>query len=308
MIDNAIAGRTIARLRQEKGLSQQGLAALMNVTHQAVSKWENGAALPDMQTLLALAKLFHVSMEDILLGAEAPQAQAQAPEAPEQREEPEEVNAADLPEMSLEEVMGMVPFMSRSTIEALLTRCAEQMEWQHLTRIAPFVSGEFLARMIRDRKITDPSVVKKLAPFLPGNIVDEMVLGVWNKNAKPEARVEKRDAAGGASVLSRIAKKAVAENNIEWLRDHIDDLPKDDAREIVAQLMDDGRWELVGELCEELDESVLEEAALRAANAGKWAFVETAAEELDEKALHKLIDMALAQSNWDMINRLSELL
>lgn len=52
MIDNQVVGGNMMLLRLEKGLSQQALASLCNVTHQAVSKWENGASLPDMQTLL----------------------------------------------------------------------------------------------------------------------------------------------------------------------------------------------------------------------------------------------------------------
>ena len=62
MIDNIIVGRTIAKLRQGRGLTQQQLAATLNVSHQAVSKWENGAALPDVQMLMSLAQLFGVTM------------------------------------------------------------------------------------------------------------------------------------------------------------------------------------------------------------------------------------------------------
>ena len=86
-IDYQKTGRAISAYRQELKLSQQGLAELMNVTHQAVSKWENGAALPDTPTLLALSKLFGVSMEDLLMGeirekkAETPEKTDDAPHA-----------------------------------------------------------------------------------------------------------------------------------------------------------------------------------------------------------------------------------
>lgn len=46
MIDNRVVGRRIAMLRQKSALTQQQLAALMSVSHQAVSKWESGQALP----------------------------------------------------------------------------------------------------------------------------------------------------------------------------------------------------------------------------------------------------------------------
>ena len=68
MIDNRAVGKTIATLRQDRNMTQQQLAATLNVSHQAVSKWENGAALPDVQTLLALSRLFGITMEQLLSG------------------------------------------------------------------------------------------------------------------------------------------------------------------------------------------------------------------------------------------------
>ena len=76
MIDNRTVGKTIAGLRQAKGMTQQQLAAAMNVSHQAVSKWENGAALPDIQTMV-----------ELLISGDVPEARmesAQTPPAPAQ--------------------------------------------------------------------------------------------------------------------------------------------------------------------------------------------------------------------------------
>ena len=72
MIDNRAVGKTIATLRQNRNMTQQQLAATLNVSHQAVSKWENGAALPDVQTLMDLTRLFGITMEQLLNG-EVPQ-------------------------------------------------------------------------------------------------------------------------------------------------------------------------------------------------------------------------------------------
>ena len=63
MINNIAVGKTIAKLRQNRNMTQQQLAAALNVSHQAVSKWENGAAMPDVQTLLDLTRLFGVTVE-----------------------------------------------------------------------------------------------------------------------------------------------------------------------------------------------------------------------------------------------------
>ncbi len=68
MIDTRVVGRSIAFLRRRQRMTQQALAGAMNVSHQAVSKWENGVALPDIQTVLSMSRLFGVSMEALLTG------------------------------------------------------------------------------------------------------------------------------------------------------------------------------------------------------------------------------------------------
>lgn len=59
----------IKQERTRKGLSQLKLGELLNVTQQAVAKWEKGTAEPDSENLVAMAKLFKVST-DYLLGAD----------------------------------------------------------------------------------------------------------------------------------------------------------------------------------------------------------------------------------------------
>lgn len=59
-------GKKIFALRKKKGITQDNLAKLVNVTPQAISKWENGVTLPDTGLLPNLADLFHVSIEEVL--------------------------------------------------------------------------------------------------------------------------------------------------------------------------------------------------------------------------------------------------
>ena len=59
----------IARLRKKKGLSQEQLANELEVSRQAVFKWESGENTPDLEKIKKLAKLFNVSF-DVLLDDE----------------------------------------------------------------------------------------------------------------------------------------------------------------------------------------------------------------------------------------------
>ena len=56
----------IIKLRKEKGWSQEDLAEKLNVSRQAISRWENGTALPDAQNVLQISKLFHVTTDYLL--------------------------------------------------------------------------------------------------------------------------------------------------------------------------------------------------------------------------------------------------
>jgi len=75
-------GKRIAQLRKEKGLTQEDLSKMMEVSAQAVSKWENDQTCPDIASLPRLAKILGVTVDEILSGKEenAPVAQVLAPE------------------------------------------------------------------------------------------------------------------------------------------------------------------------------------------------------------------------------------
>ena len=58
-------GKEIRRLRQDRGLTQEALAAALNVSAQTVSKWECGNTIPDVQLLPQIAVYFGVSIDQL---------------------------------------------------------------------------------------------------------------------------------------------------------------------------------------------------------------------------------------------------
>ena len=60
-----IANRLV-HLRKSNHLSQEALAEKLGISRQAVSKWERAEASPDTDNLILLAKLYHVSLDELL--------------------------------------------------------------------------------------------------------------------------------------------------------------------------------------------------------------------------------------------------
>lgn len=61
-------GKRIKELRVGKHLSQEALANELNVSRQAVTKWENNTSKPSTANLLALCKIFDISLDELVSG------------------------------------------------------------------------------------------------------------------------------------------------------------------------------------------------------------------------------------------------
>ena len=69
-VDMKKIGSQIAMLRRAKGITQTQLGERLNISFQAVSKWERGEALPDTGILVDLAAVLETSVDSILTGGE----------------------------------------------------------------------------------------------------------------------------------------------------------------------------------------------------------------------------------------------
>ncbi len=63
---NLLIGENIKRLRRERNLTQEEMAAHLGITFQSISKWERGDGYPDITMLPALANYFRVSVDELL--------------------------------------------------------------------------------------------------------------------------------------------------------------------------------------------------------------------------------------------------
>ena len=105
-------GNFLYSLRKGKGMTQQELADMLNVTNKAISKWETGEAFPETAQLVPLATIFGVTVDELLRGrreteTDAPMSESGANPSPVSAEThaaaenppPMSVAAGDIPDM-----------------------------------------------------------------------------------------------------------------------------------------------------------------------------------------------------------------
>ena len=75
-------GQRIAQQRKEHGLSQEALGEALGVSRQSVYKWESGSTLPEIDKLIALSRLYGVTIGWLLGVEELPEAGQGSPSRP----------------------------------------------------------------------------------------------------------------------------------------------------------------------------------------------------------------------------------
>ena len=98
-------GERIAQKRKENNLSQEALGEALGVSRQSISKWESNNALPEIEKLIAMSKLFSVSV-GWLLGVEETEQRAETDEGGAAESAPED--SGELSEQQLKMVEEIV--------------------------------------------------------------------------------------------------------------------------------------------------------------------------------------------------------
>lgn len=103
-------GKYIVKLRKGKGFTQQQLAEQLSVSPQAVSKWECGEAVPDIDILNEMAEIFSVTIDSI-------------------------IKAQDFGHMVFEFGMGILPYIDMSKEDNLLQKVSKYHEEAEFPKI-----------------------------------------------------------------------------------------------------------------------------------------------------------------------------
>lgn len=210
MLDIRKAGAYISKLRKERDMTQIQLADQLNVSHQAVSKWERGESLPDIGTIPVIAKMFGTTVDAIIHGGEEENAHTGyiieqiADNKPDQVAEMVNIGQIQLSELadvaelvkpsilqkvtekvdkarfSMDIILQLAPFLETEDLDTFVLQVSDQdqeIQASIISGLAPFLSRNGLNQLV-DKSIEgtlDMGIILELAPFLGREQIDRLV-------------------------------------------------------------------------------------------------------------------------------------
>ena len=198
-------GAFIASKRRESGLTQGQFAEKLNVTHQAVSKWERGEAMPEISKIGELSKTLGVSADEILVQMHD-----------DRNEKSAENNQADEKYFSLgrtpsvSDVYELAPEMSGEVLSEAVHKLLRENGTFAITLFIPLLDKK-TATQICERIYAEGGIngILFIGKHLPSDFVDGIILkeyGSGNMEAIKLLPFSKNDAVINAVFDSEVAK------------------------------------------------------------------------------------------------------
>ena len=327
MIDNQKVGRKIAALRQRSGLTQQQLAAMMNVSHQAVSKWEGGQAMPDIQTLLELTRFFGLTVEQLVAPEEEEEEESESAE-PENTDVRTEVEIEmEGNNMNIQQLLQMAPYMTKEAVEEIAMGMEAKLTAGQIARLAPYMSAECVEALIEKHhpEFTWESL-RRLAPHMRREKVDELARAIASgretvKSSEESFNKAINDIGKAFDDIGKGVDKAVRKairfggSVLSEVTSAINDLASEDAaaeeknrseramalrRRAFERALEDGNWDWLSQHVTELadDDEIKAKIAARARELGMNDWI---LEHMGDYADEAAAEAAIRDGNWDWL-------
>lgn len=144
-------GRTIARRRKEKNMTQSDLAQVLGVSHQAVSFWENGNTMPDIGKLGDLSRVLDISIDELLENPHISTIVAKV-----ENKQP----------LDKEDLLEIAPIAQPKQLSEAFEKISETWGFKDMVSIIPYLNEEAVDRWVLSHPDLTIKQLTTLAPFL----------------------------------------------------------------------------------------------------------------------------------------------
>lgn len=184
MFDMEKIGAYLAAKRRDCGLPQGQFAEKLNVTHQAVSKWERGEAMPEISKIAEIAKVFGVSIDDILVQMQDKPQNNENSETEEQEYTEADKKYFELGySPSIGDVYELAPEMSPAVLAKAVQTLIRDNGYFAVSLFLPMLDKK-TANEIAERIYWENGInsLQFLGKYLPQDFVDKIILREYGRN------------------------------------------------------------------------------------------------------------------------------
>lgn len=115
-------GEKISALRNQHEMSQGDLAEKMNVSRQSISKWETDTSVPELEKLIQLSEVFHITLDELVKGDTTPEHETSENSEPEYKGAPPQPVQVEIQKSSnTQKIVGIILLCFGALVLLLLT-------------------------------------------------------------------------------------------------------------------------------------------------------------------------------------------
>lgn len=155
-------GGYLSRLRKDRDMTQSDLAEKLNLTRQAISKYETGDSFPDVSILVEIANIFHITLDDLIRAGEPTKGEAAILT--------NVANGVPSVAQSLEDIRAIAPLLKPSVLDSVSQGLARQgIDITSIVEMAQFLNDQTVIAMLENAQNTDQvdnTLLQKLIPFM----------------------------------------------------------------------------------------------------------------------------------------------
>lgn len=165
-------GANISHLRKERDMPQSKLADMLNVTRQAVSKWERGEGFPDISILCEIANVFSVSVDALINAGGASDTEAAILTSVSQNQEIAKEVFED--KSVIQDIINIAPYLKVSTLSTIAEQLAKHnIDISKIIELSEFMNDESIVKLFQNSNLDrlDDNLLERLIPFLDSDSV-----------------------------------------------------------------------------------------------------------------------------------------
>ena len=162
MFDTKKFGAYLSRIRKNADMTQSELADKLNLTRQAISKYETGDSFPDISILVLIAEIYDITLDELINSGEPSKSEAKILGSI-------AVGDDTVVAQSLSDIMGLAPLLKPSVLSKLSSGLQKQgIDISNIIALAEYLNDDAVVNLLENATFDtiNDELLEKLIPFL----------------------------------------------------------------------------------------------------------------------------------------------